>query len=188
MVRIIAGSARGRRIETPEGLGTRPTLDRVKEAAFGSLQFDIPHSRVLDLFSGSGNLGLEAASRGAAHVVLNDRDSACARIMRKNVETLGFSDTVRVLNEDYAAAIERLHGEGETFDIVFLDAPYRDGTAQLACEALFQKRMIRPGGTVMIEFGAELLPPHGVEGLMRIRRIKRYGACGFALMEGEDPV
>lgn len=186
MVRIIAGTARGRKLETPEGLDTRPTLDRVKEAAFGSLQFAVPFSRVLDLFSGSGNLGLEAASRGASHVVLNDRSPACARIIRANAETLGFADVTRVLNYDFSAAIELLAAEGERFDIAFLDAPYRDGIAQIACEELFRRNMILPGGTVMIEFGTEFPEPREVPGLMRIRKIRRYGKCGFALLEGDD--
>ena len=186
MVRIIAGTARGRKLETPEGLDTRPTLDRVKEAAFGSLQFSVPYSRVLDLFSGSGNLGLEAASRGASHVVLNDRSPVCAEIIRSNAAMLGFGDRTRVLNADWLAAVELLHREGERFDIVFLDAPYRDGTAQLACEELFRRGMIAEGGTVMLEFGTEVLEPHAVEGLMRIRKCKRYGKCGFALLEGDS--
>lgn len=185
MVRIIAGTARGRKLETPEGLDTRPTLDRVKEAAFGSLQFDVPYSRVLDLFSGSGNLGLEAVSRGASFAVLNDHSPACADMIRRNAETLGFSDRVRVLNRDWLAAIDLLSREGERFDIVFLDAPYRDGTAQLACEELFRRGMVREGGTVLLEFGTEVLEPHAVLGLMRIRKCKRYGKCGFALLEGD---
>lgn len=185
MIRIIGGSARGRKLETPEGLGTRPTLDRVKEAAFGSLQFAIPGSRVLDLFSGSGNLGLEAASRGASRVVMNDRDAACAAIIRRNTVSLGFTDIVRVLNGDYLEVIDHLDREGESFDIVFLDPPYHEDYAQIACEELFRRGMIRRGGTVMIEFGTDTEGPHGVEGLMRVRRTKRYGACSFALLEGD---
>ena len=186
MVRIVAGTARGRKLETPEGLDTRPTLDRVKEAAFGSLQFAVPYSRVLDLFSGSGNLGLEAASRGASFVVMNDRNPVCAKVIRSNAAALGFEPITRVLNLDYLAAIEQLDREGERFDLAFLDAPYRDGTAQIACEELFLRGMIRPGGTVMVEFGTEFPPPNDVEGLMRIRTIRRYGKCGFALLEGAN--
>ena len=185
MVRIIAGSARGRKLETPQGLGTRPTLDRVKEAAFGSLQFAVPGSRVLDLFSGSGNLGLEAASRGASHVVMNDHDPACAAIIRRNADSLGLAEKVRVLNGDYLMVIGQLEREGESFDIVFLDPPYHGELAQKACEELFQRGMIRSGGTVMIEFGTDTGGPHGVEGLMRVRRTKHYGTCSFAFLEGD---
>jgi len=183
MVRIISGTARGRKLLTPDGLDTRPTLDRVKEAAFGSLQFAIPYSRVLDLFSGSGNLGLEAASRGAAYVVLNDRNASCVSVLRQNTEALGFSDRVRILNLDFSAAIDRLSREGETFDIVFLDAPYRDGTAMEACRSLFSRGMVRPGGTVMLEYATELRPEPD-ESLMRLKRDKHYGTCSFMLLKG----
>ena len=186
MVRIIAGTAKGRKLETPEGLDTRPTLDRVKEAAFGSLQFLIPYSSVLDLFSGSGSLGLEAASRGAGQVILNDRNPKCSELIRRNASLCGLQDKVRVLNLDYLAAIDLLEKEGQSFDIVFLDAPYKDGTAQIACEELFRRKMIRENGTVLIEFGTELEPPHGVPGLMRIRKTKHYGACSFSLLEGDS--
>ncbi len=185
MVRIIAGSARGRKLETPEGLGTRPTLDRVKEAAFGSLQFALPGSRVLDLFSGSGNLGLEAVSRGASFAVLNDHDAGCCEIIQKNTDSLGLSESIRILNGDYLSVISQLDSEGESFDIVFLDPPYHEDFAQIASEELFRRGMIRSGGTVMIEFGTDLPEPHGVDGLMRVRRIKHYGTCSFALLEGD---
>ncbi len=182
MVRIIAGTARGRKIETLEGMETRPTLDRVKEAVFGSLQFRIPYARVLDLFAGSGNLGLEALSRGAKHVVLNDRNPACVEIIRRNIQTLGFSDAARTMNLDYAAAIERLSSEGEAFDLAFLDPPYREGLSEDAVKRLFESRLILPGGTVVLEHAAEL-PPNGVPGVYRVVRTKRFGKCGYSLIE-----
>ena len=182
MVRIIAGTARGRKIETLEGMETRPTLDRVKEAVFGSLQFRIPYAKVLDLFAGSGNLGLEALSRGAKRVVLNDRNPACIEIIRRNVQTLGFSDAARTMNLDYAAAIERLSSEGEAFDLAFLDPPYREGLSEDAVKRLFESRLILPGGTVVLEHAAEL-PPNGVPGVYRVVRTKRFGKCGYSLIE-----
>lgn len=182
MVRIIAGTARGRRIETLEGMETRPTLDRVKEAVFGSLQFRIPYARVLDLFAGSGNLGLEAASRGAKRVVLNDRNPACAEIIRRNIAVLGFSEIARTMNLDYAAAIDRLKAEGETFDFAFLDPPYREGLSEDAVRRLFESRLILPGGTVVLEHAAELAP-QDEPGVFRVRRTKRFGRCGYSLIE-----
>ena len=182
MVRIIAGTARGRKIETLEGMETRPTLDRVKEAVFGSLQFRIPYARVLDLFAGSGNLGLEAISRGAKRVVLNDRNPACVAIIRRNIETLGFSDAARTMNLDYAAAIERLSSEGEAFDLAFLDPPYREGLSEDAVKRLFEARLILPGGTVVLEHAAEL-PPKDAAGVYRVVRTKRFGKCGYSLIE-----
>ena len=182
MVRIIAGTARGRKIETLEGMETRPTLDRVKEAVFGSLQFRIPYAKVLDLFAGSGNLGLEALSRGAKRVVLNDRNPACIEIIRRNVQTLGLSDAARTMNLDYAAAIERLSSEGEAFDLAFLDPPYREGLSEDAVRRLFTSRLIVPGGIVVLEHAAEL-PPKGQPGIFRVARTKRFGKCGYSLIE-----
>ncbi|MBR5620809.1 MAG: 16S rRNA (guanine(966)-N(2))-methyltransferase RsmD [Clostridia bacterium] len=182
MVRIIAGSARGRKLETLEGLETRPTLDRVKEALFGSLQFRIPYAEVLDLFSGSGNLGLEALSRGAKRAVLNDRNPACAEIIRKNAATLGFSELARTMNLDYAAAIDRLADEGATFDLAFLDPPYREGLSADAIGRLFEKRLIKPGGIVILEHAAELAPKDA-PGIFRVARTKRFGKCGYSFIE-----
>ena len=98
-MRIVGGSARGRKIDAPEGLSTRPTLDRVRESIFGSLQFDIPGAEVLDLFGGSGAMGLEALSRGAARAVFNDADAAAVRLITANAEKLGFLDRCRILQK-----------------------------------------------------------------------------------------
>lgn len=182
MVRIISGTARGRKIETREGMETRPTLDRVKEAIFGSVQFSVPYAEVLDLFSGSGNLGLEACSRGAKLAVLNDRDAQCTAIIRRNTETLGFSDRVRVLNLDYAAAIDRLRSEGASFDLAFLDPPYREGISEDAVRRLFESGLIKPDGLVILEHAADLAP-QGIEGVYRVRRSKKFGRCGYSLIE-----
>ena len=182
MVRIIAGTARGRKLETLEGLETRPTLDRVKEAVFGSLQFRIPYAEILDLFAGSGNLGLEAASRGAKRVVLNDRNPACVGIIRRNAEALGFSEIARVLNFDYTAAIDRLSEEGATFDLAFLDPPYREGLSENAVRLLFDKRLMKPDGIVVLEHASDLVP-QDVPGVCRVGRTKRFGKCGYSLIE-----
>lgn len=184
-LRIIAGSARGRLFDAPKGMDTRPTLDRVKEAMFGSVQFDLPGSTVLDLFSGSGNLGLEAASRGAASVLMNDRSMDCVRQIRQNAEKLGLSDGIAVWNLDYREAIERLRAEGRKFDIAFLDAPYADGTAQDAAERLFNAGLIQPLGFVILEH-AWNMPPRDVPGCMQIVRSRKFGICGFSKLKGAD--
>ena len=182
MVRIIAGQARGRKLETLEGLETRPTLDRVKEAVFGSLQFDIPYADVLDLFSGSGNLGLEAASRGAKRVVLNDRSPACAEIIRRNADSLGLSGVCEILNLDYAAAIDRLKSRGERFDLVFLDPPYREGLSADAVGRLVENGLLKPGGRIVLEHASDLAPQSD-DGAYRVVKTKRFGKCGYSLIE-----
>ena len=181
-MRIIAGSARGRRIEAPEGLDTRPTLDRVKEALFGSIQFDLPGSLVLDLFSGSGNQGFEAVSRGAAHAFLNDASPVCAALIRRNAASVGLSGSVTVTQLDYRAAIDRYAQEGRRFHIAFLDAPYESGLAQDAAERLFRTGRMAENGFIVLEHSTAL-PPRAAEGLMRIRRTRNYGACGYTIFE-----
>ncbi len=123
-MRIIAGSARGRRIEAPAGRETRPTLDRVRENLFNMLQLRVQEARVLDLFAGSGALSLEALSRGASFAVLGDRDREALRIERKNIEALGFESRTRVMPGDWRRTVSILRGEGEKFDLLFLDPPY----------------------------------------------------------------
>ena len=123
-MRIIAGEARGRQIEAPSGRHTRPTLDRVRENIFNMLQNDIPGSRVLDLFAGSGALSLEAISRGAAFAVLVDSDRNACTVQEKNIRTLGFEDRSRQFHCEWKKAVRELRKENESFDIVFLDPPY----------------------------------------------------------------
>lgn len=149
-MRIIAGSARGRTIDTPAGLSTRPTLNRVKESLFGIIQFDLLEARVLDLFSGSGSLGLEAISRGAELAVMNDYDPKCVELIRKNTEKLGFSDRAQITNRDYQAQLLALKG-GKPFDIVFLDPPYRADIAQRAVELIFEYNLLAQGGKIIVE-------------------------------------
>ena len=128
-LRIISGSARGRSFDAPQGRDTRPTLDRVKEAIFGSIQFQVPGAVVLDLFSGSGNMGLEALSRGAAKAICVDASPVCAALIRKTGEKLGLGEGIRVLNADYRAALSSIQAEGQRVDLVFLDPPYASGFA-----------------------------------------------------------
>lgn len=181
-VRIIAGIARGRQFDAPKGMDTRPTLDRVKEALFGSLQFDIPDSRVLDLFSGSGNLGLEAASRGAERVVCNDYHRDCAEQIRKNAKLLGLDTIVQVQCKDYAACLNDLARMGEMFDFAFLDAPYQNGIAQLAADMIFSLGLLNKGGRVIIEHASKL-PQTLTTPLARLAQTKRYGSCAFSIFE-----
>ena len=124
-MRIIAGTARSRKIETPKGRNTRPTLDRVRENLFNILQNRIRSAVVLDPFSGSGALSFESVSRGASFAVLCDSDREANRTERKNAETLDFSDRTEILCCDWRTALSALEKRGMVFDLVFLDPPYR---------------------------------------------------------------
>ena len=122
-MRIITGSARGTRLETPEGLDTRPTAERVKEALFSMIQFEIDGKRVLDLFGGSGQLGLEALSRGAWKATFVDASKEAVETIKTNAKKTKLFDRCVILNTDYKAFIRGAAGK-ERFDIIFLDPPY----------------------------------------------------------------
>ena len=109
-------------------------------------------------------------------------NAQCTAIIRRNAETLGFSDRVRVLNLDYAAAIDRLRSEGASFDLAFLDPPYREGISEDAVRRLFESGLIKPDGLVILEHAADLAP-QGIEGVYRVRRSKKFGRCGYSLIE-----
>lgn len=181
-MRIIAGTARGRKFDAPKGMDTRPTLDRVKESMFGILQFDLPGSHVLDLFSGSGNLGLEAASRGATLVVCNDRSRECVEQIRKNAELLKLDHVVKTTSLDYAECIEKFSREGSKFQFVFIDAPYADGTAALAAEKVFRNEILADGGRVLIEHATNL-PPNVSDDAAKAMETRRYGTCAITIYE-----
>ena len=123
-MRVITGSARGRRLGELEGLETRPTTDRVKEGVFSALQFEIEERPVLDLFAGTGQLGLEALSRGAERCTFVDQRREAAALVRENVKLCRFEDRARVAQEE---ALSFLSSCREKFDVVFLDPPYQSG-------------------------------------------------------------
>jgi len=124
-MRIIAGEMRSRRLKAPEGMDTRPTADKVKEALFSILLRHVPGARVLDLYAGSGALSLEALSRGARSAVLADKSKKACQVIRENIQTLEYSDRARLLAMDDHTALTLLRKEGAQFDLVFLDPPYR---------------------------------------------------------------
>ena len=121
-MRVITGTARGCRLDTLPGLDTRPTLDKVKEGLFSAIQFDIEGRRVLDLFAGSGQLGIEALSRGAAYCVFVDRNPAAVPIIRGNLQRAHLAPVAQVIGTDSMIYLDHLK---ERFDLVFLDPPYR---------------------------------------------------------------
>jgi 16S rRNA (guanine966-N2)-methyltransferase len=127
MIRIIAGEFKGRRVKTPSGDRTRPTADRVREAWFSILQGEIPGARVLDLFAGSGALGLEALSRGAVAVEFVEKHGVALEVLRANVATLGVEDRVRIHRTDALRFAERV---AAPYDVAFADPPYATDAAE----------------------------------------------------------
>lgn len=144
-MRVITGSARGRRLKTPENNDIRPTTDNVKESVFNILQFDIEGRRVLDLFAGTGQLGIECLSRGAAEVVFIDRDREAVRIVKDNLKTCGFN--APVFQQD---SLSFLRSCGK-FDIIFVDPPYDAGLYESVLETINSVDILSNGGIIMCE-------------------------------------
>ena len=181
LVRIIGGEHGGRRLHFPSAAGLRPTADRVRETLFNWLQPCLPGSRCLDLFAGSGALGLEAASRGAAGVVLLEREPRVARRLRENVELLGLKQ-VSVVEAD---ALNWLRTDPRQFDILFLDPPFGGDLMAAACRLLAQGHWLAPGARIYLEMDASSpLPPLPRE--WRPLRKKRAGQVCYYLFAGPE--
>ena len=179
-MRIIAGDKRGCTIDAPRGRDTRPTLDRVREAIFGMIQFDIADKTVLDLFAGSGAMGLEALSRYAAFAVFADNSREAAAIVGRNIDRLGYNGMARLYNCDYARAIADCAAAGRKFDIVFLDPPYEYGLIVPAINTMKEHGVLNPGHMIIAEYALDNMPciPEG----HRVRSEKRYGEIGVSII------
>ena len=168
-MRIITGSKRGKKLSALEGEQVRPTTDRVKESLFTILQFQLEGRRFLDLFAGSGQIGLEALSRGAAQAVFVDLSRDSIRVVERNIKACGFQDSARVVQSDFAAY---LRSTREKFDVVFLDPPFRSGLLEQALP--LAAGAMNPGGILVCEHPRdEALPEEA--GPFRKYREYRYG-------------
>jgi len=147
-MRVITGKARGVALKTPDGMATRPTADRVKEALFSIIQFDIPNARVLDLFGGTGQLGIEALSRDAKSAVfVDERDDAC-RLIKENLKRTHLEGSARVIRSDYMAYLRNCR---ETFDIIFLDPPYAEVFLENSLKMITEIDILQSGGIIVTE-------------------------------------
>ena len=177
-MRVITGSARGRRLKELEGMETRPTTDRVKEGLFSAIQFEIEGRKVLDLFAGTGQLGIECLSRGAASAVFVDRRADAVKLIRENLKITELQDRARVVAGD---SMEFLKSLKERFDIVLLDPPYAAGLLEPAIAHLTAFDILNPHGIIVAEHPAErsLQPPAAP---YRVRRAYRYGKIAVTVI------
>lgn len=178
-MRIIAGEARGRIIEAPKGLNTRPTLDRVRENLFNMIQNEIPDSRVLDLFAGSGALSLEALSRGALFAVMNDHDRNACEVQARNIAKLACAARVRQMRGDWRAALSVLQRENEKFDLVFLDPPY----AMMDLRDVFSSiiPLLNEESLVILEHEAGAHP--AITDRFRTVKTRSWGFCAVSIFK-----
>ena len=170
-MRVITGKARGVVLKTPEGLQTRPTSDRVKEALFSIIQFDVPGTKVLDLFGGTGQLGIEALSRGAKSAVfVDEREDAC-RLIRENLRRTRLEQEAQIVRSDYLAYLARCR---EKFGIIFLDPPYAEVFLENSLKRITEIDILESGGIMVAErpLGKEL--PWDFPGYTRSKDYK-YG-------------
>lgn len=152
-MRVITGTARGRKLEAPEGLGTRPTTDRVKESIFNIIQFDIEGRDVLDLFAGSGQMGIECLSRGARSCTFVEMDKRAQQVVRNNLQATGFADCARLIPGDALLALRQL--SGRKFGLMLLDPPYGGGLLNQALQRIAEIDNLLPGGIIICESAAE---------------------------------
>ena len=178
-MRVITGKARGTVLKTPEGLQTRPTADRVKEALFSIIQFDVPGAKVLDLFGGSGQLGIEALSRGAKQAVFVDESDAACKLIRENLRRTKLESDARIIRGDYMAFLNSCH---DKFDLIFLDPPYAEVFLENAIKRISEIDILQSGGIIVAErpLGKEIL--WDFPGFSRSKDYK-YGNCLLTLFK-----
>ncbi len=180
-MRVITGSARGRRLVTVEGTDVvRPTTDRVKEAIFSAIQFEIQDAVVLDLFAGSGQLGIEALSRGAAECFFVDSAAVSIKAVRQNVEACGFSETAHICNMPFSAFLK---STGREFDIALLDPPYERKIIQKALPILVPK--MSEHGVIVCEHERECVLPREVGGFGLVKLL-RHGSISLSIYRTAD--
>ena len=153
-MRIIAGTARSLPLKTPEGLETRPTSDQIKETLFNMLQADVYGSYFLDLFAGSGQIGLEALSRGALYAVFVDNGRKAVKCIEDNIAFTKFSDKAKVIATDAISAIHSMNSKFK-FDIIFMDPPYRTGIEKEVLEALSHSQLLKDNTLIIVEAAME---------------------------------
>jgi len=166
---------RSRKLKAPEGMDTRPTADRVKEALFSILGSRIYEARVLDLYGGSGALALEAISRGADSAVICDLSSKACAVIQENIDTLGCQGRAKLLRMKDTAALAALQKNGDAFDLIFLDPPYRMSTVPI-CAAIVEYSLLKPDGVIIVEHGRET--PPDIRPPLVLTDHREYGAAG----------
>lgn len=176
-MRIITGKYKGRKLETPVGYDVRPTSDKVKEAVFSMLMYEVEGAVCADLFAGTGNLGLEALSRGAAKCYFSDNDRASIALVKANVEKCGAEGESVIISGDYMKALRRI---SEPLDLIFLDPPYESGYYGKALETIDSLDLLSQNGIIIAEHGKRIDLPDQVGGLCCFKR-RHYGKSDVSL-------
>lgn len=181
-MRIISGTARGTKLYTLEGIATRPTLDRVKESIFNIIQNNIEDSTVLDLFSGSGAIGLEFLSRGAKRAVLCDNSKDAIKIIKQNVQKTHFEEKAEVYNIEFTKLIERL--QNQKFDIIYIDPPYATDFIKISLEKVIEYKLINENSKIIVETDDETRILKQIEKMdVEITDKRKYGRATIIFLK-----
>ena len=171
-MKVISGFLKGRNVEGFNLSGTRPTMDRVKESLFATIQMYIPNSVVLDLFAGSGNLGIEAISNGANEVYFNDYNKEAIKVLNKNLSNFNVTSKSVVLNKDYNKALEDLKSNNIKFDVIFLDPPYKDEILNEVVSTIIKYDLLSKDAIIVCEVSNDYIKSFDL--LDRVKT-KKYG-------------
>jgi RNA methyltransferase, rsmD family len=181
-MRIISGKARGTKLYTLDGTATRPTLDRVKESLFNIIQNDIEDSTVLDLFSGSGAIGLEFLSRGAKRAVLCDSSKDAIKIIKQNVQKTHFEEKVEVYNMEFTKLVERL--QNQKFDIIYIDPPYATDFIKISLEKIIEYELVNENTKIIVETDDETRILNQIEKMdVEITDKRKYGRATMIFLK-----
>ncbi|GAA0734750.1 16S rRNA (guanine(966)-N(2))-methyltransferase RsmD [Clostridium oceanicum] len=184
-MRIISGSARGRKILSPESRVTRPTLDRIKESIFNIIQNRVYGSKVLDVFAGTGSLGLEAASRGAEFSYLIDRSPETYPLLRKNIENLKFEDICKSFNMDSYEGLKEFSRRNIVFDLIFVDPPYAKEMIPPAIKIIEEEGLLQKNGLIVSKIDSKEEIYEGSEKIKLVRH-KKYGNTTICFYEYKE--
>ncbi len=185
-VRVISGSARGLKLNTPGDDRVRPTTDRVKESMFNIVQDWVYDSQVLDLFAGSGALGIEALSRGASQAVFCDNSLDSIKIIKSNIEKARLADRSQIVSGDFKRCLRDMEAKNQSFDMIFVDPPYYEGLFEEVLDTIRSCKILKKDGIVIVEHDAKK-PIGQVEGL-EVYKEKKYGITmlTFYCLEDDD--
>lgn len=172
-MKIISGSLKGRTIKGYNIEGTRPTMDRVKESVFASVQTNIPNSLVLDLFAGSGNLGIESLSNGAKECYFVDNNPQVIKILKENIQNFNLTDQSHILLSDYQKAIKNFQKEDLKFDLVFVDPPYKYQIINEVIDLVLVNKLLAPNGLLILEYQSDKLKDNFSN--LELIKSKKYG-------------
>lgn len=184
-MRIITGKAKGRVIKAPEGINTRPTSDRVKESIFNILSNRFTDAIVLDLFAGTGNLGLESISRGAKCCTFIEKDKNTYKILNENINLLNFKENSHTHNQEAFSFLELSKGKKLKYDIIFLDPPYGKGLVEEAIKKINSLELLSEDGVIISEYDENDMVPESIENIVNYRT-EKYGRTKVSFWSMED--